>query len=226
MVTSIALTDDLASAGVHLCGMVLVLLFGAYLLRRAQTPLARLAIKALCAAWIALYLASIGYHLTRFESGWHALTLALDDAAIFVAIAGTYTPFALLALPRADGRLVMRLLWCCTAAGVTLGLAAAAAGYVHWYQPSVLVISAVYGWGPAIAYCRSLARALPEAGSAMVIASGLVYVGGTWFYRAHDLPWHHTYWHVAVMLGCLLDFAAVASLLISARRAAVTRSLK
>jgi hemolysin III len=214
-------SDDLASAGVHAGGLVLVLIFSVYLLRRADGPVARFAIKALGFAWVVLYLASISYHLTRLEAGWDPLTIALDDGAIFVAIAGTYTPVALLILPPLDGRFAVRLLWCAAAAGASTGFVMILAGDLSWYQPSVLVICSIYGWGPAIAYCRTLRRAMPRRAGLLILASGLVYVLGSYFYRDHSVPWHHTYWHMAVVIGCLLDFTAIAALLEATRRGAL-----
>lgn len=218
MGSSLEFWDDLASAGVHAGGLVLALAFSIYLLRRAEDPVARSAIRALGLAWGVLYLASIGYHLTRLDVAWDPLTVALDDGAIFVAIAGTYTPPALLILPPADGRIALRLLWCAAAAGAATGFAMGLAGNLSWYQPSVLVICSIYGWGPAIAYCRTLRRALPRRAGVLILASGFVYVLGSYFYRDHSLPWHHAYWHTAVVIGCLLDFMAIAALLSGVRR--------
>ena len=218
VIIAVALTDDLTSAAVHGCGLVLAVAFAGVLLRRATLPLARLAVVALGAAWFVLYLCSIGYHLTRAEQDRSPIALALDDGAIFVAIAGTYTPVALLALPPSDRRPLLVLLWAVAAAGVVAGFVAASTGAVYLYQHSVLAICAAFGWAPAIAYCRTLARRVSPRAGVCIALSGVVYVGGAWFYRAYALPWHHTYWHIAVVVGCLLDFTAIASLLRSAER--------
>jgi hemolysin III len=215
---AIALTDDLTSAAVHGCGLVLALAFAGVLFRRTTLPLARLAVAALGAAWLVLYLSSIGYHLMRAEQGRSQIVLALDDGAIFVAIAGTYTPVAVLALPPSARRPLLVLIWAVAAAGVVAGFVAASTDAVYLYQPSVLAICAAFGWAPAIAYCRTLARRVSPPAGTCIALSGVVYVGGAWFYRAYALPWHHTYWHIAVVVGCLLDFTAIASLLRSAER--------
>ena len=47
----------------------------------------------------------------------------------------------------------------------------------------------------------------------LLALSGACYVAGGWFYRDHSWEWHHTLWHVAVVIGSLLDFAAIAALL-------------
>ncbi len=214
-------TDDLASAGVHGLGLVLALAFGGYLLTRAQAPSARASVRILCAAWLVLYLASICYHVADHGTFLRAVGLALDDGAIFVAIAGTYTPFALLALRPAERKLALTVLWAGAAAGVAATVIAVGGGYVPWYQPNVLFVCAIFGWGPALVYCRTLTLSLPQIIGPLVLTSGLVYVAGAYFYEEHGLAWHHTYWHIAVVLGCLLDFTAIAMLLRAPRRFAM-----
>jgi hemolysin III len=207
---SLTRTDDLASAGVHALGLVLALAFGAFLLSHTQAPSARLSVRVLCAAWLTLYLSSIFYHVAGH--GLKAVGLAFDDGAIFVAIAGTYTPFVLLAVRPAERKLALTVLWAGAAAGVAATVIAVSAGYVPWYQPNVLFVSIVFGWGPALVYCRTLARSAHIVGP-LVLTSGLVYAAGAYFYQQHAVPWHHTYWHIAIVLGSLLDFVAVAALL-------------
>lgn len=214
-------TDDLASAGAHGLGLVLALAFSAYLLTRAEAPSARTAVRILCAAWLVLYLASICYHVADQGTFLRAVGLALDDGAIFVAIAGTYTPFALLALRPGEREVALVVLWAGAAAGVAATVIAVGGGYVPWYQPNVLFVCAVFGWAPAIVYCRTLALSLPPIIGPLVLTSGLVYVAGAYFYQEHGLAWHHTYWHIAVVLGCLLDFTAIAILLRAPRRIAM-----
>jgi len=207
----LARTDDLASAGVHALGLVLALAFGAFLLSHARARPARIAVRVLCAAWLMLYLSSIFYHVA--DHALKAVGLAFDDGAIFVAIAGTYTPFALLALRPAERKLALTVLWAGAALGVAATVIAVSAGYVPWYQPNVLFVSVIFGWGPALVYCRTLARSRPQSVGPLVLTSGLVYVAGAYFYREHGVPWHHTYWHIAIVLGSLLDFVAVRALL-------------
>jgi hemolysin III len=221
MGSSLEFSDDLASAGVHAGGLVLALIFSVYLLRRAENSVARFAIRVLGGAWAILYLASISYHLTHLEVASDPVTIAFDDGAIFVAIAGTYTPVALLILHPVDGRIAVSLLWCAAAAGAATGFAMILTGNLSWYQPNMLLICSICGWGPGIAYCRTLYRAMPRRAGLLILASGFVYVLGSYFYRDHSVPWHHTYWHTAVVIGCLLDFAAISALLAATRQRAL-----
>jgi len=214
MPISIAMTDDLASAATHMGGLLLVLACGAALWRRATTPLARFCLRTFCIAWTITYLSSTGYHLVAGSGGLvEDVALTLDDGAIFVAIAGTYTPIALLALRPADGRLVLTTLWCVAAAIMTGAALASATGIVPWYQPGVLVVGTMSTFGPGVAYSRTLFRGLPGRSVLLLAASGVLYVCGGWLYSDDSWAWHHTGWHIAVVAGSLLDFAAIAALL-------------
>ena len=214
-----AMTDDLASAAAHGAGVALVLACVAVLWPRAQAPLPRFCLRIFAAAWTILYLCSISYHLAAGSGGLvEHVALALDDGAIFVAIAGSYTPIALLVLRPADGRLVLPALWCVALAGLAGAALAIATGAVPWYQPGVLVAGTMSTFGPGLAYCRTLFRRLPRQSALLLALSGACYVAGGWFYRDHSWEWHHTLWHVAVVMGSLLDFAAIAALLRAPRR--------
>jgi hemolysin III len=208
------MTDDLASAAAHAVGLALVLGCVVALWRRARAPLPRFSLRIFTAAWTILYLSSIAYHLAAGKGGLvEQVALTLDDGAIFVAIAGTYTPIALLALRPADGRLVLTALWCAALAGLTGAALAIAVGAVHWYQPGVLVAGTLSTFGPSLAYCRTLLRRLPRRSVLLLALSGALYAGGGGFYRDHSWEWHHTLWHVAIVGGSLLDVAAIAALL-------------
>lgn len=208
----LVMTDDTASAAIHLCGLALVAALAWRLRRRAATPIARRSAAILGLVWALLYLASITYHLAERGTLAKSIALIFDDGAIFAAIAGTYTPVVRALLPPSAQRLMLRVLWAAAGAGLGATAMAAAWHYLAWYQPSVLGSTLLCGFGPAIAYARTLNRGLPPRSRLLVAASGLVYVGGACFYRAQDLPWHHSYWHAAVVLGCVLDFMAIAAL--------------
>ena len=145
-------SDDLASAAAHVAGLLLLLACGAALWRQAASPLARHSLRVFCGAWTITYLCSVAYHLTAQGSGLlEHITVVLDDGAIFLAIAGSYTPIALLALRPADGRLVLTTLYCVAAAILTGAAVASAAGVVPWYQPGVLVAGTMSTFGPGLA---------------------------------------------------------------------------
>jgi hemolysin III len=210
---SVVSADDLASAGVHIGGLLLAILLSVKLLRHAHTPGARIAVKAFCTAWVVLYAASVLYHLMP-DGGWLKPTaLALDNAAIFLAIAGSYTPVAVLTLRRPDAQLMLAAAWIPAAFALSAELIALSGGYAGWFHRNVFLLCIAQGWGPAVLHSRTLFYGLPRRFGSLVFASGVIYVAGVFLYRAHEMPWHHTYWHVAVVIGSLLNFAAIRVLL-------------
>jgi hemolysin III len=208
----LVLTDDTASAAIHLGGLALAAFLTWRLRRQAATPMARRSAAILGPVWGLLYVASIAYHLAERGTLAKSIALVFDDGAIFVAIAGTYTPVMRMLLPQSAQRVMLRALWVIAGAGLSAAALAVAWQYLSWYQPSVLGSTLICGFGPAVAYARTLTRGLPPRARLQIALSGLVYVGGACFYRARDLPWHHSYWHAAVVLGSVLDFMAIAAL--------------
>ncbi len=155
------------------------------------------------ATLVLLYLASTIYHSTRGRA--KAVWRKLDHSAIYLLIAGTYTPFALVAL---------RGPWGWSLFGVAWGLAAVGIVQEVWLARGARVVSlAIYllmGW-TALAAIGPLANALSWAGLAWVAAGGLVYTAGIVFYVYDERFRHwHGIWHLFVMGGSAVHFAAIA----------------
>ena len=156
---------------------------------------------------VALYLASSLYHLLPLSPVGVARLRKLDHMAIFVLIAGTYTPFCLLALD--DGWGLLALVWSLALCGVLLKL--------FWMGAPRWLSVALYlgmGWVAVIA-APTLLRAVPAGGMIWVLAGGLTYSAGALVYglkRPHPLPGvfgFHELWHLFVLAGSACHFWAV-----------------
>lgn len=127
----------------------------------------------------------------------------LDQAGIFVLIAGSYTPFTLLALRGALGWSLFGVIW---------GLAAAGAATVYFakehFEKVAAYIYLLMGW-LIVGAISPLSRRLGPAGTALLFGGGLAYSLGVVFYLWRRLLYHHAIWHVFVLLGSLLHFLAV-----------------
>lgn len=133
------------------------------------------------------------------------LRLALervDHAAIYVLIAGTYTPFALVSLRGPIGSGLLVIVWALAVAGAAYKLFARS-----WHSWWSLVSYLAMGW-LALAVARPLMSALPPAALVWLVAGGVCYTVGTIFYvsRARHA---HAVWHVFVLAGSACHFAAV-----------------
>lgn len=154
------------------------------------------------AALILNYTASTLYHSVRGEALKRSLR-ALDHSAIFVLIAGTYTPFMLVNLRGPWGWSLLAAIWAMAIAGITLRLFLK--GRLHG-----LVVALYIGMGWAIVVAvEPMLRLVAVGGLVLLAAGGLAYTAGVAFYKWKSLPYHHAIWHGFVLLGSALHFFAV-----------------
>ncbi len=154
------------------------------------------------AALVVLYTASTLYHAVSHPRAKGVLR-AVDHSAIFLLIAGTYTPFTLVSLRGPWGWSLFAVVWSLAVAGIALRLALRR-------RPTALFV-ALYlamGWCVVVAL-RPLVAAVPPAGVALLVAGGLAYSVGVVFYLWRSLPYHHAIWHAFVLAGSGLHYAAV-----------------
>lgn len=151
---------------------------------------------------VLLYTASTLYHSIPGERRKHLLR-KFDHAAIFLLIAGTYTPFMLVTL---------RGPWGWSLFGVVWGLAATGVALKFWFAGRFRLASTLIylgmGWLVMIAL-KPLLAALPRAGFVWLVAGGACYSLGTIFYLWKRLPYHHAVWHLWVLAGSVCHWVAV-----------------
>ncbi|MEZ8131364.1 PAQR family membrane homeostasis protein TrhA [Enterovibrio norvegicus] len=154
------------------------------------------------ASIILLYLASTLYHAIPYPSAKRALK-TFDHCAIYLLIAGTYTPFLLISLrtPLATG--LMALIWGIALTGVVLKIA-----FVYRFKKLSLVIYLAMGW-LSLVVIYQLAQAVALPGLMLLLAGGLVYSLGVIFYVKQSIPYNHAIWHLFVLGGTVLHFLAI-----------------
>jgi hemolysin III len=158
---------------------------------------------------VALYAASALYHLLPLSPSGVARLRRLDHMTIFVLIAGTYTPFCLLALDGVWRWGLLGLIWSLALCGVLLKLLWMDAP--RWLS---VVLYLGMGWVAVIA-APALFRAVPPGGISWVLAGGLVYSAGALVYglkRPNPVPGvfgFHEVWHLFVLAGSACHFWAV-----------------
>ena len=154
------------------------------------------------AAMILLYTTSTLYHCIQIAS-IKQLLRALDHSAIFVLIAGTYTPFMLVTLDGPVGWSFLGVIWTLAVAGI--GLRLLLRGRLHRL---IVAIYLTMGWA-ALAVIKPLAEHLATGGVVLLAAGGIVYTLGVPFYKWRSLPYHHAIWHGFVLTGNALHFFSV-----------------
>ena len=151
---------------------------------------------------ILLYTASTLYHAARQER-IKARLKVFDHCAIFLLIAGTYTPFTLVALRGTWGWTLFGLIWTLAVIGVVFKLF-----YTGRFKRTSTAIYVAMGWLVIVAV-GPLSQALPAWTVACLIGGGVAYSAGTPFYLSRRIPYAHAIWHAFVLGGSVLHFIAV-----------------
>jgi hemolysin III len=154
------------------------------------------------AAMVLLYLTSTLYHALPRNRAKRVFQV-LDHAAIFLMIAGTYTPFTLGVLRGTWGWTLLGLVWGLALAGVVL----TAAGGVRYPKLSTGLYLAM-GWLILIAV-KPLWLRMPSSGLIWLGAGGIAYTVGVVFYAANRVRYSHFVWHLFVITGTTCHFFAV-----------------
>ena len=157
------------------------------------------------AALAAMIGASALYNMTRGSArAW--LWRRLDHAAIYLKIAGTYTPFTLLT---GQGAALTAGLWGAAVLGVAMKLVSP-----ERFRWLALALYLGMGWAGVVAG-QALMAALPGGVLALMLAGGITYTVGVAFHLWTRLPFHNTIWHVFVLVASLLFYAAVIALVMT-----------
>jgi len=184
--------------GASLLGFPLLLLVAT----RSGDPRQIIGCAVFAVTLVLLYAASTLYHALPVSPAKHTLRL-LDHIAIYLLIAGTYTPFALGVLRGTWGWALLTLIWTLAAVGIF--------SKIHLGHRYPRISTAMYlgmGWLVIFAI-RPLAAALPRAGLTWLIAGGLCYTAGVVFYVQDWRRYRHAIWHLFVLTGSACHYAAV-----------------
>jgi hemolysin III len=151
---------------------------------------------------VLLYLASTLYHALTHDKAKRVFRV-LDHGAIFLLIAGTYTPFTLGVLRGPWGWTLLGLVWGLAAFGIAMK-AITGAKYV-WLSVALYI---AMGWSAVIA-AKEIWFHIPLAGILWILAGGIAYTAGVAFFAAHRVRYHHLAWHLFVIAGTTCHFFAV-----------------
>ncbi|MBI3332959.1 MAG: hemolysin III family protein [Candidatus Omnitrophica bacterium] len=155
------------------------------------------------ASLITLFTASTLYHAIQARRIKRIFEI-LDQSAIYLLIAGTYTPFTLVAIRSVLGWVMFGVIW---------GLAAAGIAVTWWFPAEKLGLFSslsylVMGWLIVIG-ARPLLEKLPMAGILWLAAGGVLYSVGVPLFLCKKRPFAHTVWHLFVLGGSICHYVAV-----------------
>jgi hemolysin III len=201
--------ERIADGTIHALGVVLAASGAILLIALAASGglegLSGAQIGAVCVYGVALtltFVASACYHMTPWE-GLRPALRRIDHAAIYLKIAGTYTPFVVL-IGTGFAYLVLGLVW-------ALAIGGAVVKVFFWHRPGRLgpAVYLLLGW-LSVALIWPMAMTLPALGTGLVVAGGLLYSLGVIFFSWESLRFSNAIWHGFVLAGSACFFWAIA----------------
>lgn len=203
--TARKLREEIANSVTHGFGLALSIAALVVLIVAARVEGGSLRIVSFAvfgASLVLLYLASTTYHSFRWTR-LRRLLRYLDHAAIYILIAGTYTPFVLLNMRGALGWSVFGIVWGLAVLGISLKA-------LHMDRFAFLspLIYIVMGW-LGILMIKPAMEAIHPGGLGWLLAGGITYTLGVIFYSLEKLPYNHAVWHGFVLGGSTCHFIAV-----------------
>ena len=147
------------------------------------------------------YLSSTLYHYVK-PSALKRVLRRVDHIAIYLLIAGTYTPFLIVGLRGAWGWSLFGVLWGLAALGIVFKLS-----FAHRYELVSTVTYVLMGWMGLVAIVP-LIHSLPMVSLILVFAGGVSYTVGALFYAWEKLRFNHAIWHAFCLGGSVLQFTA------------------
>lgn len=151
---------------------------------------------------IILYLASTLYHYSENPKIRYRLNI-FDHAAIYVLIAGSYTPFVLVSLNGTEGYIIFSIVWSIALVGIIFKIF-----YTGRFNVLSTILYLAMGW-LIIFSSKSLLQSLDFNGLLWLISGGIVYTIGAILYSINKLKLNHAIFHLFVLLGTFCHFISV-----------------
>lgn len=199
------LAELIVDAVVHILGLLVAVAAGSVLLALTALHTAPEALPALIvyvATLIAVLGVSLAYNLWPVSPIKRVLA-RFDQAAIFLFIAGSYTPFLAVIGGTRAGAAMMSLVWGASLIGVALKLIVP-----QRFGRLAIVLYLAIGWSGVVVF-QSLAQELPSSTLWLVLAGGITYSAGIIFHLWEKLKFQNALWHVFVVAGASLHLWAV-----------------
>lgn len=151
---------------------------------------------------IVLFLSSTLYHSAKNEVQKTMLN-RLDHCAIYLLIAGSYTPFLMITLHTMLADVLLVIIWLLAVAGIVFKIF-----YIDKFPRTSLATYLLMGWLSVFAMYQ-LYQVAPIQLLYLLVAGGLSYSFGTIFYAIHKIPYNHAIWHIFVLAGAALHCWAI-----------------
>jgi hemolysin III len=192
--------------GLSLAGLVVLMILAA--LRGTAWHVVSCAVYG--STLVILYGASTLYHSIQSPRAKRVLRI-IDHGAIYLLIAGTYTPFTLVNLRGGLGWTLFGVVWSLAALGIVFK-----AFHVDRFPIASTLVYLSMGWLVVIAW-KPMVTLIPAGGIALIAAGGAAYTLGVFFFAAKRIPYNHAIWHLFVLAGSIFHYVAVLLYVLPAR---------
>lgn len=198
--------ERIADAIVHTAGVLFSFLASALLMIQAAAALAPGVIAGLAVysfGLISMFGASASYNLVN-RPRLKDILRRLDHAAIFIMIAGSYTPFALI-IGGTAGPLLIAAEWSIAIAGVVLKLR-----FPRRFEAMSIALYLAQGWIILLAI-GPLVAAVPQRALLLLFVGGCLYTAGVAFHLLRRMPYHNVIWHAFVLAAAICHYESIRS---------------
>jgi hemolysin III len=195
--------EHLADAAVHVLGIVFAINASLWLLFHVTGLSVVVSVTIYCVGLLAMIGFSAAYNLVPQHRPSKQVLRRLDHAAIFIMIAGTYTPFAVNLLGN-TGAIILAVIWLAATFGVVVKVL-----FPRRFEMASLVLYIGMGW-MIVTVIAPLAHTMAAVDFWLLMAGGLVYSAGIIFYVIERIPYHKAIWHSAVLAAAVLQFSSIA----------------
>lgn len=208
-----SIAELVADGIVHGIGIAFALSLGTVLIVFAAIGTARPELPAII-VYLATLLTVLGVSLAfnlAPTNGFKKVMARLDQAAIFLFIAGTYTPFLAVLGGTRDGQLLTVLVWGAAIVGIALKLIVP-----QRFGRLAIILYLAIGWSGVLVF-PTLASVLPPVSLWLVVGGGIAYSAGIIFHLWERLKFQNVLWHVFVVVGASLHLWAIFDCMVLSR---------
>ena len=194
--------EEWCNASTHGLGFIAAIVGLVFLCLKAEGTYAQTVVVIYASSMMLMFLSSTLYHAITLPK-IKRLFKVIDHSAIYLLIAGTYTPFMLVSVGGWLGIAATVLIWSIALSGIAFKI------FARGKFPKLSLITyLLMGW-LALFFIYPLYQALPVEGLRLLVLGGLCYTVGVVFYVAKKFQFTHAIWHAFVVAGCLCHFFAI-----------------
>jgi len=195
--------EHLADTIIHVLGVLFAINASLWLLWNVTGLSVLITVTIYCLGLLAMTGFSAAYNIMPSYRPSKKILRRLDHAAIFIMIAATYTPLAVNRLAAPSSTIILTIIWAAATFGVVMKLV-----FPRRFEIASIALYLVMGW-MVVTVIHPLSVSLASVDFWLIVAGGLVYSTGVFFYVMERIPYHKAIWHGFVLAAAALQFSGI-----------------